>query len=356
MYNKQILREYIRNIINEEYNPNINEGTIKDFVKRKASIALMILPALLANIGSVGATPHNNKSQQQSSYEISNAEYNELEELFDFIDTKYGDYENIKTQSDLTSEFEIVKGYFYTVAKKRGYSEESINRFLESTLDALLVNAKHLENYEKFDRKITQQTNFFGSDELAQNINNILNNKKYDDIRKSLNKENFTKHAESFRKLFKNVNDDNINKLVKLIKINFNFFGKYNLNHDQLYTFIVLLFNEDPSYEKVIKTSMSGNATIHYSNLYKSSLEKIISLFVVKGFDDKTLERATKEILEDENMKNQLINYLAIVKCLIDNKSSNRGKFFKDASEAAKAIVRFDATSSDGKGKARGRN
>lgn len=361
MRNKEyILRDYISSVLLEESLKYKNEGLIKDFVKNKAAIALMTLPGLLANIGSSYADTTSTNNKQQTSQQKheqnqpSASEMRELEELFEFIDSKYGDYDNIKTQSDLNSEFEIVKGYFYEIASKKGYSKHSIEYFLSNMLETLLVKGKHLENYETGERKITQSTSYIGTDEFIEDLNNIISNNKYKDIRDSL-ETNFKKNADKFRNMLEKVNNKNIDKLTRLIKINFNFFTKYNLNNDQLFAFILVVFNEDPSYEKVIKRSMSGSSSIHTSNIYKHSLDKLISVFATKGFKNKDLERVTKEILKDNKMKEQLINYLAIVKCLTNNKSNHRGEFLKLASEAAKKVVRFDGIGSGTKGKGRGK-
>lgn len=345
MNNNKLLNEYIRHVlINESFyieleEEYLNEG-LKDFVKRKAQIATILLPAISAQIGSsvktADASPTNQTtvtSPADNNSILSQHDYEALDNLLNFITIKH---EGSQVKNG-------VSRYFKLEARKRGYSPAQIKAFLETMLDDMTVIGKRPKHGASGEYKISNKVDFQGAKAAVQKIIDVLESDRYEGIRNQLSTK-FMNYFNDYKSLFvdTDLTDEKYLSIYKLLKLSVNFFKKRNIDEDKLYCFILLLSGDSVDYEILMRGNLSDLQTTGTSNLKKSDMREIIGFFYndIEGVTKEQKINEIKKMLKSESKLTSILNILSFRKALTQNKNS--GKFLKLVSKLLKPIKRLD--------------
>jgi hypothetical protein len=346
-----ILIEYIRHsLANEELNleseENLNEG-LSDFLKRKAQIAMLVLPALgvqLSNIGAVSANPNASGSSSASYSSLTELEREDLDNILKYVSLKHKG----SNVDDANAR------YFTLKAFKEGYSKKQIQEYLEGSLPDLIVKGKRPADSEEGWINTSDTTTYEGDQEAVDEVTDLLMTDEYKEIKNEIGKK-FTDYYEQYEDLLMNnsSNDKSLLGIYNLLKHAANTFKERNISADQVYCLLIVLSGGDTEYELLTKKDLRGLQQAGTSDLKKSTLNKMISFFHgdIKGLKNKDKIKEIKSILDSPVKLTAVLNMLAFRKSLTS--SSNSGKFLKAISPILNTIVKTNSINNDSMYKAR---
>lgn len=341
-----ILIEFIKHsLINEalslELKENLNEG-LKDFVQRKAQIAMFLLPALggqLLNVNTASAQGVSPTTVSDSSYSnLTEHDWEDLDNLMNFVLLKHEDSKAKNASSR----------YFALAAKKKGYNKKQIQEYLSGWLTSMTVTGKRPANSEVGEDKISLTNRYIGADEAVKKVTDKLMTDEYKEIKNEIGKK-FTDYYKRYEDLLMNnsSNDKSLLKIYDLLKHAAKTFDQRKISADQVYCLLIILSGGDAEYESLMKKDLRGLQQAGTSDLEKSSLNKMISFFHndIKGLKDKDKIKEIKSILNSSAKLSAALNMLAFRKSLTS--SSNSGKFLREIEPILNTIVKSDTTNRD---------